>query len=126
MSQLNASGGYRHRHLGAHDFGGNLRSWGGNGMKAAIIALIATALACSSLYAASAQGDDFAIAPGNVSTFRYGDYTFLVYASLRNDTSSTAPRTWQFRYDPLFMPQTAPDGTLAFSITPEGPGVRLV
>src|SRR5260370_26019092 len=60
---------------------------------------------------ALAQRDNLAIDPKNVTTLQYGGIIREIWPSLGN-RSSDKPREWQFRYEPLFVPQVDGAGTL--------------
>ena len=63
---------------------------------------------------------EFVLAPENIAAFKYGETLYRIYAGLRNDTVGRHPRQWQFRYEPLFLPQVDQFGKLAITITDMG------
>lgn len=77
------------------------------------IFLAALALSFSS-FVVMAQSDDLLITTGGVKRqFFYGGAPKRVWESIRNFDIPDKPQLWQFRYDPLFVPETDSDGKLA-------------
>ena len=53
---------------------------------------------------------DFVIAPENKAQFQLGPYTKRIWESTRNHPGH--PSSWQFRYDPIFVPEVSESGEL--------------
>ncbi len=64
------------------------------------------------------QTGDFVLTPTNVAAFEYGDHTHRIWASLRNPTDQ--PTVWQFRFEPLFMPEINAEGEITIKVLPLG------
>jgi hypothetical protein len=54
--------------------------------------------------------EDLSISSTAVSNFEYNGSTRRIFPSLRNN--SDLPSQWQFRYDPLYLPEVDKDGTI--------------
>jgi hypothetical protein len=63
---------------------------------------------------AIAQLEEISFAPTNVTSFQYGGKVQRIWASLKN--TPTAVKEWQFRYDPLFLPEADQNGQLVYQI----------
>jgi hypothetical protein len=75
----------------------------------AIVTFFGAAFPCAS------QQDDLVISSNAVGSFRYGESVQRIWPSLGN--KSTDPTVWQFRYDPLFLPEVDTSGALVFTET---------
>jgi hypothetical protein len=86
---------------------------GGLRMRPILLAATAVSLQFVVPLAAMAQEEDLVFSSNIVSSFKYGENLQRIWSSLRNKTSSV--NEWQFRYDPLFIPEVNEEGKLVVS-----------
>jgi hypothetical protein len=88
--------------------------------RVSILSFLLLILATSAL----AQPADLGIDPKNIASFKYGDNVQEIWAALANGARPS--NQWQFRYEPLFVPEVNNDGTIIYSTFTQSNGHILL